>query len=108
MIHRADGLDKAYEDLRSARILIGHSSPILCYDESDMQPFKNAGSWSHAVEHWSRLAEANRKATTKWLQALPLEESLRIFEDLAEGIPELDFERTSTDHPIPLFKIWRP
>ena len=64
-------------------------------------------TWKGAREYLRRLGEANARATEAWLVSLTPEESIRIFEDLCRGIPELDV-LTDTDGPPPvLCRAWR-
>jgi hypothetical protein len=65
-------------------------------------------SWEGARESQDRLAAANERAWRAHLASLTTAESIRIFEELCEGIPELDRERPPLGHPVPLFRLWRP
>jgi hypothetical protein len=66
----------------------------------------NAFTWNGAAERLERLALANRRATIERLRSLSEEESIAIFEDLSEGIPEIENESKSPP-PVVLFRIWR-
>jgi hypothetical protein len=65
-------------------------------------------SWSRAAESWRRMGERADAAHGLWLESLSVEESIRILEDLTEGIPELDREDIPDDPPVVLFRIWVP
>ncbi len=42
-----------------------------------------------------------------WLRSLTMEESIRIFEDLCSGIPEVIQRADRDPPPVVLFRIWR-
>lgn len=64
-------------------------------------------TWEGAAGRMERMTAANRRATVRWLRSLTIEKSVRIFEDLCEGIPELDSQRLPDAPPVALFKLWR-
>ena len=66
-----------------------------------------AFTWDGSRERLMRLGEANRKAWLEWLRSLTPEESTRVFEDLSEGIPELDKDRPASPPPVSLFRLWK-
>ncbi|NUN48808.1 MAG: hypothetical protein HUU15_08285 [Candidatus Brocadiae bacterium] len=64
-------------------------------------------SWANASEDWARLDSANRRATKDWLRSLAREESIRLFEELSEGIPEAEWAGAPDEPPVVLFRIWK-
>lgn len=65
-------------------------------------------SWEGAAEAWRRFAAANDRATAVWLSSLSEEESVRIFEELCEGIADAPLPEAIPDPaPVVLFRIWK-
>ncbi len=71
-------------------------------------PARVAYTWDGAARRLERLAKANAQADEAWLAALSTEESIRIFEDLCQGIPEISPAPHRDPPPVVLFPIWRP
>jgi hypothetical protein len=71
-------------------------------------PARAAYTWDGAALRLERLAEANARADKAWLTGLSTEESIRVFEDLCQGIPEISPVPYRDPPPVVLFPIWRP
>ncbi|MBI5366665.1 MAG: hypothetical protein HZA54_06485 [Planctomycetes bacterium] len=50
---------------------------------------------------------ANDRAQGEYLRSLTQEESLAVFMELCEGIPELRSYRPPKPPPVVLFRLWR-
>ncbi|MBI4585527.1 MAG: hypothetical protein HY717_16050 [Planctomycetes bacterium] len=64
-------------------------------------------TWHGAKNRLQRMAKANARADEEWLRSLSMEESIRIFEDLCLGIPELGVTSQRDSPPVVLWRIWR-
>jgi len=64
-------------------------------------------TWEGAAAQLDRLAKANASADEAWLRSLSVEESIRVFEDLSPGIPELSVATDLDPPPVVLFRLWR-
>jgi hypothetical protein len=71
------------------------------------QSSRTAYTWEGAARRLERLAEANARAEAAWLAGLSIEESIRIFEDLCQGIPEVSPAAAPDPRPVVLGPIWR-
>lgn len=60
------------------------------------------------ADHYRRLGELNRQAWVRSLRAMTQRDAAQLFEELAEGFPELPFVRLPKPAPVVLFKIWKP
>jgi len=64
-------------------------------------------TWEGSAARLDRMAKANARADAERLRSLSIEESIRLFEDLSRGIPELS-ERPELDPPpVVLFRLWK-
>ena len=64
-------------------------------------------TWDGAAERLARLAKANARADAVWLRSLSVAESVRIFEDLCRGIPEIEPRSDLDPPPVVLSRLWR-
>jgi hypothetical protein len=64
-------------------------------------------TWDGAAERLRRTAARIAGADDAWLRSLSLEESIRIFEDLCNGIPEVPVQAQRDPPPVVLFRMWR-
>jgi hypothetical protein len=64
-------------------------------------------TWKGAAERLRRLGEANARANEAWLRSLSVAESIQIFEDLCQGIPEISPSSERDPPPVVLARIWR-
>ncbi len=64
-------------------------------------------TWEGSAARIDRMGEANRRAEEAWLRSLTIEESVRVFEDLSRGIPELVARSEPDPPPVVLFRLWR-
>jgi len=68
---------------------------------------RNTYTWQGAAERLRRQADANARADAAWLRALTVEESIRIFEALCRGIPELEVVAREDPPPVVLSRLWK-
>jgi len=68
---------------------------------------ERAYTWDGAAERLERMAARIARADEEWLRSLTMEESIRIFEDLCQGIPEVEPRPDRDPPPVVLFRIWR-
>jgi hypothetical protein len=64
-------------------------------------------TWEGAAERLQRMAARVARSDEAWLRSLSVEESIRIFEDLCRGIPEIPLRAERAPPPVVLFRIWR-
>jgi hypothetical protein len=64
-------------------------------------------TWEGAPALLERMAKTNARADATWLRSLSLEESVRIFEDLCNGIPEVSVQLELDPPPVVLSRLWR-
>ena len=66
-----------------------------------------AYTWNGAAERLKPMAKGIERADEEWLRSLTLEESIRILEDLCQGIPEVELRPDRDPPPVVRFRTWR-